>query len=189
MDALVQGRDCGGCSVCCTALFVDTPQLQKNAGAPCRHCDAQGGCGIYQTRFPICRDWFCGWRHAAWLDDWWRPDRCGVLIYPYDSFYPPEDPRYGAVTFKIVGDPKVLEDLRFVEAVYRLVSAGAIVYLAAMEESGMQPGRVLLSAGPPAAEILGGNYEPIVEVLKSAYQAALAQPRREAVFAHDGNRC
>ena len=94
--ALVPGRDCGGCTVCCVALRVDDPGLQKPAGTPCRHLGAQG-CGIYQTRYAICRSWMCGWRLQPELDAGWRPDLSGVLLIPE----PNDRPGYAPLGYKI----------------------------------------------------------------------------------------
>jgi hypothetical protein len=75
---LVPGRGCGECTVCCTALAIDKPEIQKDAGVTCRHCRA--GCTIYATRPALCRDFYCGWRQLPILDDSRRPDRSGVFV-------------------------------------------------------------------------------------------------------------
>ena len=75
---LVPERNCGECTVCCTVMAVDKPEMQKEAGAPCRHCAA--GCAIYDTRPTLCRDFYCGWRHLPILDESWRPDKSGVFV-------------------------------------------------------------------------------------------------------------
>ncbi len=75
---LVPGRHCGGCSVCCEHLIVETPEFSKPPGVLCRHACA-AGCGIYEDRYPVCRGWFCLWRHVGALPEAARPDRCGVM--------------------------------------------------------------------------------------------------------------
>ena len=77
--ALVPGRECGTCTLCCQVQNIDKPQVQKASGVLCQHCTA-GGCAIYETRFDVCRGFHCGWRQLANLDDTWRPDRSGVFI-------------------------------------------------------------------------------------------------------------
>ena len=77
---LIPGRDCGDCTVCCTALTINKPEIQKKSGLTCKHCTATG-CGIYETRYPICRGYFCAWRNVDIFDDSWRPDRSGVMPY------------------------------------------------------------------------------------------------------------
>jgi hypothetical protein len=73
-------RSCGECTVCCTALTIDDPELTKVQGVPCRHIAAGGGCGIYHTRPRICRTYYCGWRQLKWVRETLRPDRSGVLV-------------------------------------------------------------------------------------------------------------
>ena len=77
---LVTGRECGECTVCCTWLAINKPEVQKQPGATCKHCTGQG-CGIYETRYPICRDYYCAWRGMDIFDESWRPDRSGVFAY------------------------------------------------------------------------------------------------------------
>jgi hypothetical protein len=86
---LVPGRICGECTICCTVMAIDKPDIQKQAGATCRHCrgglaapkpQGEGGCAIYETRPALCRDYHCGWRQLPILDDGWRPDRSGVFV-------------------------------------------------------------------------------------------------------------
>jgi hypothetical protein len=77
---LVPGRTCGDCTVCCIWPAIDKPEIQKDSGAACKHCTTQG-CAIYETRFPVCHDYFCAWRAMDMLDDSWRPDRSGVFTY------------------------------------------------------------------------------------------------------------
>ena len=71
------GRTCGECTLCCTAMAIDKPEIQKEAGVTCRHC--RGGCTIKDHWPVLCRDYFCGWRRLKIMDDGWRPDRSGVL--------------------------------------------------------------------------------------------------------------
>lgn len=77
---LVAGRDCGACTVCCTFPTINKPEIQKLSGATCRHCTAQG-CGIYETRYPVCRNYYCAWRTVDIFDESWRPDLSGVMPY------------------------------------------------------------------------------------------------------------
>ena len=77
---LIPGRDCGDCTVCCTALTINKPEIQKKSGLTCKNCTA-GGCAIYETRYPICRGFYCAWRNVDIFDEDWRPDRSGVMPY------------------------------------------------------------------------------------------------------------
>lgn len=77
---LISGRDCGGCTVCCTVMTINKPEIQKESGIPCRHCK-QTGCAIYDSRPPVCRSWYCAWRTVDIFDADWRPDKSGVMPY------------------------------------------------------------------------------------------------------------
>ena len=92
---LAEGRSCGECAVCCTSLEVDTPELKKPAGETCEHCTGSG-CGIYETRYPVCRTWFCLWRFVGEMPDEARPDRCGLL---FGLAHPDEPPHPFAKTY------------------------------------------------------------------------------------------
>ena len=93
---LVAGRNCGDCHVCCYALRIDEPDMQKPAGAVCTHL-RQHGCAIYDSRYPTCRAWLCGWWFQPELDDSWRPDLCGVLLIPEAA----ATPGYTVMGYKI----------------------------------------------------------------------------------------
>ena len=58
-------------------LRVD--ELAKPAGQDCPHQRGVEGCGIYQTRPPICRGYQCLWLQGG-LEDAERPDRTGGII-------------------------------------------------------------------------------------------------------------
>lgn len=77
--ALIPGRECGECTVCCKVPPIADPALTKPAGVLCPNCIGNR-CTIYLDRPQSCRDFFCQWRNLALLDENWRPDRSGVLI-------------------------------------------------------------------------------------------------------------
>ena len=54
-------RICGPCTVCCTVLKIEAPELRKGAGTSCKHLRG-AGCGIYESRPPVCQQFLCGWR-------------------------------------------------------------------------------------------------------------------------------
>ena len=76
----IPGRNCGECTACCVALRIDTESLQKHADVPCQHLSETAGCGVYETRPPVCQEWYCGWRYMEQLGDEWRPDRSRILL-------------------------------------------------------------------------------------------------------------
>jgi Fe-S-cluster containining protein len=75
-------RQCGPCNLCCTAMHVAA--LDKPAGTPCEHQGkaAGGGCGVYDHRPSVCRNWYCMWvrdNGKVFADDE-RPDKLGVFF-------------------------------------------------------------------------------------------------------------
>ncbi len=77
-DQTAPRTDCGGCTVCCTALPIG--EFAKPSGITCQHCTAKGWAASMRARYSICRTFFCGWLLMPQLDESWRPDRSGILI-------------------------------------------------------------------------------------------------------------
>jgi hypothetical protein len=69
------GRECGGCTACCTVMAVS--ELQKGMYQTCSHVGNQG-CGIYPDRPRSCHSWSCQWRLGE--IDGPRPDQAGVIV-------------------------------------------------------------------------------------------------------------
>lgn len=144
----ITGRECGGCTVCCTVLPIETPELRKVPGVTCQHC-VRGGCAIYEARFPICRTYFCGW-HSLPLGPEWRPDQSGVLISPLNDHLP-EGYRDGGIEFLVLKGEEAIRRQGFVEAVTRFVLGGAATYLAFPGPAGHYSARVLVNDALRAA--------------------------------------
>ena len=79
--------DCGSCTACCRVFAI--PQIEKQAGDWCQHCDVGVGCKIYETRPKICVDFACLWLQSRaqpdarlHMPDALRPDRCKVVFSP-----------------------------------------------------------------------------------------------------------
>jgi hypothetical protein len=122
---LVPGRDCGGCTVCCVALRIDDPGLKKPAGTACPHLGV-GGCGVYDTRFAICRTWMCGWRLQPELDDSWRPDLSGVLLIPE----PADRPGYAVLGYKVqLADKAALASAEVLNKLCGYIAAATPIWL------------------------------------------------------------
>src|SRR5215468_4810921 len=79
MAELVPGRTCGECNACCR-YFDLMADLDKPCGVLCQHWRTGVGCGVYETRPAVCRDFYCHWLQNDTLDDAWRPDRSGLII-------------------------------------------------------------------------------------------------------------
>jgi hypothetical protein len=79
-SGLVENRECGDCTACCTTLRIDEPDLKKHADISCKNLSSAGGCQIYDKRPSVCRNWHCAWRFMENLADEWRPDKSGVML-------------------------------------------------------------------------------------------------------------
>lgn len=115
-------RDCGGCNVCCVALTIDDPALQKVQGYRCRNATLDNRCAIYADRPKTCRSFECGWRLLKWVKPGLRPDKSGVLI----RFQAGPD-GMGIIVTLLTNAALKAEGLA--ETVAAAVAAGAPVYL------------------------------------------------------------
>jgi hypothetical protein len=146
---LVPNRHCGDCNACCSVYEIRQPELQKPAYTLCPHWSAAGQCTVYDNRPMPCRTFFCVWRKAATLDDWWRPDRCGVIIRETAHDIPDHFPRRTGLAFDLAGARGVIHDDRFITAVAGQIAAGVPVILLVPGQTGS--GRVFLNDRMAAA--------------------------------------
>lgn len=135
MTALAK-RHCDSCTVCCTELKIETLEFRKAANTSCPHLCA-AGCGIYETRPPVCQQFLCGWRLFAELTDDWRPDRGGVLVMrkapgELPSAYRAAD--YG-VELAIIGGEAAVIRAGFAEYAASLLARNIPVFLSAASPS------------------------------------------------------
>jgi hypothetical protein len=79
-DAIVAGRACQDCTLCCKLLAV--AELAKPPGVWCSHCKPGHGCLIYESRPPNCRVFHCGYLKSADLGEEWKPSRCRIVLAP-----------------------------------------------------------------------------------------------------------
>lgn len=91
----IPARACGDCVACCQVLNIDEPDMVKPADQMCMHCTGKG-CGVYDSRPQVCRDWDCVWRRIDSMPMETRPDHLGVLFTidrqaepqtPFDRLY------------------------------------------------------------------------------------------------------
>ena len=141
---LVTGRECGECSVCCVALNVDTKEFQKLPGIPCAHLCA-AGCSIHTTRYPVCREYHCGWRYLEFLGDGWRPDRSGVLIDFQIEGIPPSYPKRPGIRFTLVDERAKAVTPVLLDYVARLIAADVPVVLSVPGPPGHFPAGAFLN--------------------------------------------
>jgi Fe-S-cluster containining protein len=70
--ALVPGRSCGTCSLCCKLYPVQ--ELGKPAGQWCVHSVPGSGCNDHHNRPQACRAFYCAWRLDPNLGPEWKPE-------------------------------------------------------------------------------------------------------------------
>lgn len=140
---LVRERICGECSICCVVLNVDTKEFQKLPGVPCTHL-CNSGCSVHATRYPVCREYHCGWRYLAVLGEDWRPDKSGILIDFQMDDLPPQYPKRPGIRLTLVDKRKALSR-SFYSYVARLVSQDVPVILAVSGPPGHFPAGAFLN--------------------------------------------
>lgn len=125
-------KRCGECRACCIHLKIDTPEYKKAAGVLCPH-HTGAGCGIYETRYPVCKGFLCGFLMFDELGPDWRPDRCGMMILqvPQASVPPKYRPAGHGVQFVVLEGEKAVTRPAFARYVAELVARGVAVYLTA----------------------------------------------------------
>ncbi len=91
----IAARACGDCVACCQVLNIAEADMVKPADQMCMHCTGTG-CGVYDARPQVCREWDCVWRRIDSMPPETRPDRLGVLFTidrqaepqtPFDRIY------------------------------------------------------------------------------------------------------
>lgn len=169
-------RACGECTVCCTALAIDTPEFRKAPGITCTNCTAKG-CSIYETRFPICRSYFCGWIQLPELDDAWRPDRSGVIVSPMRDNIPDDFALREGVELLILTGEKAIRRAGFAAFVARSITGGVATFLAMPGPTAHYPARVLLNR-PLASAVARRDEQAVIETLVRIVKSA-AQHRFE----------
>lgn len=177
---LAADRDCGACTACCKDLTVESPEFSKPPGILCVHCVAGKGCGIYETRPPVCRVWYCGWRQMPQLGEMWRPDRCEILITAATKHIPAGYPSEG-LTFELVGSLERVTWPPFIQLICDLIANSIPVFLSVRGEPGHVSGNIFLN-GNLSGAIAMRDVEQIVGILLGALQACISLPKRKVTF-------
>ena len=76
-------RTCGSCNLCCKVVAAH--EIAKPAGTWCPHARPGAGCAIYGAHPQACRKFNCAWLEIPELDDAWKPEACGFVIYSEDE--------------------------------------------------------------------------------------------------------
>ncbi|MFO1013204.1 MAG: YkgJ family cysteine cluster protein [Caulobacteraceae bacterium] len=73
-------KSCGDCGLCCKLLGIEA--ISKEPGKWCAHFRRGSGCGIYSDRPTACAGFHCLWLTSDRLDDMWRPNKAGFVMFP-----------------------------------------------------------------------------------------------------------
>jgi hypothetical protein len=125
---ILPGRDCGSCNVCCIALTIDDPELQKVQGYRCKNALPDNSCAIYPTRPQTCRKFECGWRLLKWVRQTLRPDLSGVLVRLHYEVSAETGAQALGVIFTLL-NKRALKAEGLAESVSAAVAAGVPVYV------------------------------------------------------------
>nr|ACN58747.1 hypothetical protein AKSOIL_0069 [uncultured bacterium BLR3] len=182
---LVPNRECGSCTMCCKALKIDVPQLKKLAAVACEHCAEGVGCKIYETRPPVCKGWYCGWRRMGYLNDEWRPDRSGVLIDVVggeDQGIPPGFAPVG-LKFDVLDSRHVLSWNPLIKFIASEIAQGHPVFLGVPAPVGYERRKVFLNH-LMAAAVAVRDRRGMINALESAFQMGVREATNEkTIFA------
>ena len=76
--AVIEGRRCGTCTLCCKVMTVE--ELRKPNGQWCPHCVKGRGCAIYSDRPNECLRFQCGYLLWPALGEHWLPARSKLVV-------------------------------------------------------------------------------------------------------------
>lgn len=161
-------RACDACTVCCTALPIETREFRKLPGVACRHLNEQG-CAIHAQRYSVCRAYSCGWQQLDWLDETWRPDLCGVLISLERRDLPPDYEE--GLEFLVVGGEAAMLTPAFAQAIATAISKDFATFLAVPGPAKHFSARVLLN-DMVAGFVSRGDEEGLGDFLRKILRSA-----------------
>ena len=76
---VASGKACGTCMMCCKLPLIK--ELEKPSDRWCRHAVIGKGCGIYDDRPPVCREFHCQWLLDPGLGPEWKPEKAKFILY------------------------------------------------------------------------------------------------------------
>jgi hypothetical protein len=181
---LIPGRDCGDCTVCCTWPTINKPEIQKRSGSTCKHCTGKG-CAIYETRFPVCRSYYCAWRTVDIFDEDWRPDKSGVLAYVETEGISDDFDLSTGIGLMLVGNPlKIVRRRGFQDFVVTGVMNSVPLFLSLPGPPGHQAATASLNTEQMLEAIRRGTVKDALEAAVKLLRGWDFQP---AVITYSGN--
>ena len=181
-QAVVNGRECGTCTVCCRILPINTKELRKTANLLCPHCDEGRGCRIYGTRPVVCRGFFCEWRLNPQIPATWRPDKSGIFIDRIAREHIEEIPqRYAgdyAISFMVLR-PDAIDRPAVIETVSDYIARRVAIFLTIPGPEGHLPAQMFLNEMMESA-VAQRNFAGMMIILRRAL-ASLSHQEFERV--------
>jgi hypothetical protein len=146
--AVVAGRECRACTVCCKVLPIHAEDFRKTANVLCTHCDEGGGCRVYQTRPNVCREFHCGWRMNPDVPATWRPDKSGIFIQRIPREYVEElagDLSSGAAIMFLLLRPDAVDRPALTQLIRGCIFRRIATFLAVPGPAGYLPNHIFLN--------------------------------------------
>ena len=163
---LVPGRECGSCNVCCVALTINDPALQKVQGYRCKNAQKDNSCAIYHDRPQTCRSFFCGWRKLKWIRQTLRPDISGVLVRLHSEVSHEDGSQRMGVIFTLLNG-SALKAEGLAESVAAAVAAGVPVFLHVPGPPGYTSGQARINDALTHA-VITKDKAAVLEILRRA---------------------
>jgi hypothetical protein len=177
---LVAGRECGTCNVCCVALTIDDPALQKPQGFRCRNARRDNSCAIYDDRPQTCRSFFCGWRLLPWVRATMRPDGSDVLVRMHREVSRADGTSRTGVIFTILSRAGLNAE-GLAESVAAAVAADVPVFMQIPGPPGYTSSLARLNDALLHA-VATKDRAGVLEVLRQAYASGRRGERRRIVL-------
>ncbi len=178
-EEVIPGRECGSCNVCCVALTIDDPELQKPQGYRCKNAQPDNRCGIYADRPQTCRSFNCGWRLLKWVKQPLRPDPSGVLIRLHGAVAANGERQLGIAITLLTKAALKAEGLA--ETIAAAVNADRPVYLNVPGPPGFTAAQARLNDAL-IEPVLARDKARVLEVLRQARRQGHGGPRKPIVF-------
>ena len=177
---LVPDRACGTCNVCCVALTIDDPELQKVQGYRCKHAQRDNSCAIYASRPNTCRTFHCGWRRLKFVREPLRPDRSGVLVQLHGEISQADGTKRLGVAFTLL-NRAALKAEGLAESVAAAVAAGVPVFLTVPGAPGYTSAQARINEALEDA-VRARDKPALLRILREAYAKGRSGDRRRIVL-------